>query len=69
MACVNGTSEAGGTFYYCAVAETAGGTAFGEVQTFTVAEMKAEGCGCGVGSESLSLLAFGLVLLRRRRRS
>jgi hypothetical protein len=57
-----------GTFYYCAVAETAGGTAFGEVQSFTVEEQKAPGCGCGVGSESASLLAFGLVLVLRARR-
>jgi MYXO-CTERM domain-containing protein len=59
---------ASGTFYYCAVAETAGGTVFGEVQTFTVAEMKQPGCGCGVGSESASLLAFGLVMVLRARR-
>jgi MYXO-CTERM domain-containing protein len=57
-----------GTFYYCAMAETAGGTAFGEVQTFTVEGAKTQGCGCGVGSESASLLAFGLVLVLRARR-
>ncbi|MDP1827067.1 MAG: hypothetical protein Q8L48_27585 [Archangium sp.] len=57
-----------GTFFYCAVAETAGGTAFGEVQTFTVEETKTTGCGCGVGGESASLLAFGLVLVLRARR-
>ncbi|MDP2275313.1 MAG: hypothetical protein Q8K32_31495 [Archangium sp.] len=59
---------AAGTFYYCAVAETAGGVAFGLVQTFTVAEPKPMGCGCGVGAESASLLAFGLVLMLRSRR-
>jgi MYXO-CTERM domain-containing protein len=57
-----------GTFYYCAVAETAGGTAYGEVQSFTVDGAKTAGCGCGVGSESASLLAFGLVLVLRARR-
>ena len=57
-----------GTFYYCAVVETAGGTTYGFVQTFTVAEQKMTGCGCAVGSESASLLAFGLVLVLRARR-
>ena len=59
---------ASGTFYFCAVAQTAGGTAFGDVQTFTVEEQKAPGCGCGVGTESAALLAFGLVLVLRARR-
>jgi MYXO-CTERM domain-containing protein len=59
---------ASGTLYFCAVSETAGGTAYGEVQTFTVEEQKAAGCGCGVGSEGASLLAFGLVLVLRARR-
>ena len=61
--------SATGTYYYCAVAETAGGTAFGEVQSFTVDDgARTPGCGCGVGSESASLLAFGLVLVLRARR-
>ncbi len=58
-----------GTFYYCAAIETAGGTAFGDVQQFVVdSGQMASGCNCSSGGE-LGVLALGLlVLLRRRRR-
>ena len=57
-----------GTYYFCAAAQTGGGTVFGDVQTFTIAAPQMQGCGCGSGADGVSLLAFGLVLLARARR-
>ncbi len=57
-----------GTFYYCAAIETAGGTAFGDVQQFVVdSGQMASGCNCSSGGE-LGVLALGLLVLSRRRR-
>ncbi|MFZ5441130.1 MAG: beta strand repeat-containing protein [Myxococcota bacterium] len=61
-------SSSPGTYYYCAAVETGGGTVFGEVQSFTIAEEKAQGCTCSTGGE-LGLFALGVLFLRRRRAS
>ena len=68
------------TYYYCAIAENAAGTGYGEVLTFEVPKASApepaaeSGCNCRVGSRQRAsaaplLALLGLVLLRRRRRA
>ncbi len=69
-------SLAPGTYYGCALASNAGGTATGELTTFVVSGASASppaggGCGCGAGGggpAGLALVAIALAWLRPRRR-
>jgi hypothetical protein len=59
-----------GTYWFCAIASNAAGTAFGEVMSFQVAAPPSPsgGCGCGVAGSAAPLWLAALLLVRRRRR-